>query len=1831
VRAATNLNVGERSYLYTFRQEMEAGEPVIPFYPLPFVIGATPCGGTYGKEGNPNRTTFWKDHKGTGWAVSGNGQFSMYFMYPLLVEFWWPTNYPDLLKNPGDCVPFLPNVPPTVTDRKTILANYLGTNFFKDVNYTRNDQTPAAQDIVYTTVWPENLPVLKVGETLTYAGGEYRADNPITYVSTADGDVVAQDTPGLPGVVGFAAAEVVYDDLNPVLQESLLSTRYTARVLQGLEQRIVDFPVNQFPGVLAPANRRTEVKDGKYVFVELPSSLQRRIFYDPLAGKLGVIGLLNDKDIGDPTLTASPGAVYVLEPNILTARERDILNGTAADSPFRDLAGTTWATKVNELYNLSRNPEQLNRDATPGPDAAYYVGLERKVVTDTQKRPVTTTNSFGIVSVVRDATKAAPLQALGPGLAVVANPNFLDPLDATLPAVSYVTIAENNHPSLGGSPVSLHILKVDRSQRYRGAIKTILSDNVFDENIILRHSGDFGANPEDLVFEWWYRPEDGTEACTPDGQCFRAGVDCPSSPWKLFADPSGQQGLAFYQLTLKGNPSAPEVLLADTLFFLRYRHRNEPPPTPERITWRHIPFQWAGAGNSSPRDADDDGCPDYRAQLAEGWVKRVLGAINPYEARIRDFDGDSPATYVNIIRQLGPRFEGPVALNPAKNVIENVGLIELYETIFKRARDLSIDLSTPISTPGIANALQLASTRLADFYLLLGNEAYADAVNPTIGFGSDSVDYGHLAPAIFCFQNQLASLLEEELALLRGLDDNKARPVYNRLFWNFTHAEGEAAYALNYNVTDLNNDGFIDERDAQILYPQGHGDAWGHYLNALRYTYELITHPYFNWVSRSEYLNLQDIVISVDYLDERKFAQVAAAKARAGTEIVNMTYREKYVSDPDGQWQGYADTDARRAWGFEDWAHRAGQGAYFDWITANALLPAQHPNTNLTGLAKIDRTTVQDIAVISANLVAVQTKLDEANSGNNPLGVANGALTFDVDPTFLEVGSTAQIGSRAVQGLFHFDQMFERALQALKNAKAAFDYANEIQNRLRQVASNEEEFRTDVIQQDLAYRNQLIEIFGTPYAGTIGSGKPYPPGYQGPDTMLYMYVDVREISDATVPRQTAAYRSNYVHELNSGDAKFIKGIAGLPGVPNSYLEKHAESFTGRTNASPYQSVNYTDFSDPGNPPRVPLENMILPVSAQGYTFQAPSDWGQRAAPGELQELITKMVQAEADLASAIADWDALQGEIVRQLRLVNARFDMNYDVRAALIAQIAVNTTLQATKVTASALGKYTQLTLDTIEDAEDAGEQTVPQTLPTAGLAVSPGDALSAARGAVRFFTSSAKFALRNGKIITEIVGETAEAAQEISDLLVEISKNEFEKNFEIKESLTELENKVGGEAQKRIEIFKQAQALRELSDQYRAKLAQGIRLIEERAAFNRRAAAMVQRNRYQDLAFRVSRNAALEKYRSAFDLAARYCYVAANTYDYETNLDPNDAGSPVRIIHDLIRQRTIGILNEDGQPAVGGGGLAESMAVLMANYTLLKTRMGFNNPQIEVATFSLRHESFRIPVDTNEANVAAWQAALSDPRVFRADLWQMPEFRQYCRPFTSASNGPQPGLVIEFSSSIFAGSNFFGWPLGGRDHAYDPSVYSTKIQSVGLYFEGYPADELSATPRVYLVPAGTDVIRVPTSDNLDVRLWNVKEQSVPVPMPSLAGHLNDPQWKPLTDSLPTPFGAIRRFSSFRAYGYDLAELEALGASGSSPEAEITVDTRLVARSVWNTRWLLIIPGTTLNADPVHGLRTFVHGPLLNPADDPVTGARDGNGVTDIKLVIRTYGFSGN
>jgi hypothetical protein len=60
---------------------------------------------------------------------------------------------------------------------------------------------------------------------------------------------------------------------------------------------------------------------------------------------------------------------------------------------------------------------------------------------------------------------------------------------------------------------------------------------------------------------------------------------------------------------------------------------------------------------------------------------------------------------------------------------------------------------------------------------------------------------------------------------------------------------------------------------------------------------------------------------------------------------------------------------------------------------------------------------------------------------------------------------------------------------------------------------------------------------------------------------------------------------------------------------------------------------------------------------------------------------------------------------------------------------------------------------------------------------------------------------------------------------------------------------------------------------------------------------------------------------------------------------------------------------------------------------------------------------------------------------------------------------NRPQPGLVIPFASTIEYGSNFFGWPLSGSDHADDASNFATKVRSVGVWLENYNNGALAET----------------------------------------------------------------------------------------------------------------------------------------------------------------------
>lgn len=1708
---------------YVFNYNTVAGNRINPPYPLDLIVGLFPCVNTvpgipFIPVSNIPNGTFYRDaaaqrgwhidHKGGGWVVSGGSAFDGFFYYPIQPDFYYPFAndrgaLPDSL---GDCIPWLPRFDGTPTSL-TIRGVF-------DTNAVVRTEPVA---IRYNTSWPTNVAVLKAGETLTYPGGENRADNP--------------DAPGLPGILGFASAAIVFDSLNPDMKPFPANTpdeRYSARVMAPLTERLIACSITNLPLSLRTPSVNVEVNGDEWRFTQLPPSLRKRVFFRPLAklnsaaapGVLGIRGYVNDRTLGAPDLTATPPPVYVVEPNVLTDTERQILAGLAP-------ADALWANVVTTLYRFARDPDNVG-------GTAWNVGL----------MPGT------------DPGTAAQANSLGVGLALVSNPALLV-ADTNKPPI-YVTLAENDHPSLGDAPVTLHVIQVSRLLKYRGALKAILPPNVFDEKITLRHTADFGGNVDQVAYAWWYHEEDGTVKVGD----VPGNVSAGSPPWNPVGDPNGTAGLN--QIDLNGNPT---LLLADNLFYARYRSVKAAANTPG--SWS----DWAGAANSSIRDLTGDGRPDFRPQLAMGWVKRVLDGINPYEVRVRELSkSDSPATAASLLRTLGAPYTGPVALNADKNVVENVGLIELYETVLQRARDMSVLSTPPVTSPGILSALMLASSRLSYFYSLLGNEAWDDSMDPTIGYGRAEIalDVGNLTSSRFCFENQQASLLDEELALLRGTDESLGRPVFNRLFWNFTKGEGEVAYALNYQIKDVTGDGLLDESDAMRLFPQGHGDAWGHYLSAIRKHYDLINTPGFVWQRRSEYYNLLDVVLGVDYLDERQFARTAVARARAGAEVVNLTWRSRHSEHPAARTLGYTDTDANRAWGVTEWGRRAAQAAIFDWILGNALLP--EADTTREGIERIDRTTVSELGAISSHLGTIQLTLDGSDAGLNPLGLDPDVVPFDIDPTHIDVGSTAQIGRQAVQGLSHFEQIFERAYEALRNASGALDNANIQKAQLRQVAQSADDFRIRAAAEDIEYRNRLIEIFGTPYTGQIGAGKAYPAGYQGPDYNLFMYVDVNDVNADTVP---VANRDTYFDEYVS----FYDLLADVPLEFRVDLESH---FLDDISLEGNTAVGLLGDD---------LVHLRLPALASDYAFVAPSTWGQRESTGRLQALVGEMVQVQSDLGIAVGDYDFLIKQLRDRVAMLQMRAEISSDVlsiKSTLYDDLeSLNQRIDALRTTAAVLNTGADIFNDLFTGIIDAFPKEV-------GTSVDPS---FGARLSTKIGVSILYGIARTSATLMDSSADILDNSKELVSLQAEREIDGKEMSVELRGMLYDIEELLVNEGVTRMKLFTMREQLRGLFDQYRTTLQEGVRLMEERRQANAILAAETQENRYHDVLFRTARYEAIQRYRVLYDLAQRYCYLATKAYDYETNFDPRDRASGRPFLNEIVRARTLGELGDDFP--LSGAGLAGTMARLHETFRSIEGRLGFNNFQYDQTSFSIRNEQARLKPSEDGATNQDWIDKLESARV--DDLWDVPEFRKFCRPFAPRGT-PQPGIVLRFRSAVRAGENFFGNPLGAGDSSYDPTLYATKIRAAGIRIDGYPLEELARTPGVYLIPAGLDYMSIPNSPTLALRAWNVVDQAIPSPYQLGATELGRPDWVAGLDSLSGQAGEARRFSSFRA-----------SVSEDPSEDNAFNSTRLIGRSVWNDQWVLIIPGQVLHADPNVGLDRFVES------------------VTDIRLNFETYGYSGN
>lgn len=1731
-------------------------------------------------------------------------------------------------------------------------------------NPARSGQTldPAASNvgqidepllITYRPAWPEQAPELRVAETLTLPKF------------------------GLPQVRGQTSASVIY-------QQSLAITSKPSVTLHDPTREKTaalgtpGIALTEIPGSIATTN-----SDGKTYFQGLPPHLQQRFFLDPLRGTKGALVFLGEfHDV-------IAGEDY-LDLNVLTAADLDTLQGLAASSdPMKAMWNSAIEGLRTDVETFIENPAQAGTFIVGGTEAVSSIKLAEI------SHPDTAVDSYAIT--------------------------------ATGKGTGFVTMVFGDGAAFTpeGDPVQVKVFKV-APQLYTGDLKAVASSNPLDEQVSLRHSGDFAGKPEEYEFEWrWATGAATAPAVYTTSMEIQIG-NTGTANWRIVGDPGAMRATAAQYAAVSPNslPRAvnvnpagytadeksqgiPAVILksetvvdftdgvpgdiifsaalgsldgfvlyvngqaaaaykAPVEFFteaaafsglspaglpLQFKiapsyftagvntievaiYSNADPNVQSDLNFRLEAATetdaviggsvWQAAADPEgvntniaivggspanpfggaqfvindrwftmryrPKASADNvlGTPYSRwmpPQLVEGWVKRVLAAINPFEQRVKDLNASGINTDISVLTQAGTRWEGDIALTLSN--INDVGLIEIYETVLNRAKAISIDANT--NDPDTNNALILAAGYLNDLYTLVGNEAYADAANPTISV-DDQGSAMQVNTSRFSFEGQVASSLDEELALLRGRDDFVSpgvgiAPAYNRLYWNYTRGinSGEAIYALNYNIREKAGsgtaNGVIDEADAQRMFPQGHGDAYGHYLTALTGYYKLLSNENFTWTPRAEAVTVLGQPVTVDYFDERKFAGAAGNVARAAEQVLALTWRKSYKDDPSSGWNHFRDrlpanpqTGVTRRQGLDEWASRSTQGALFHWAVANSLLPAED-NFN-TGIQKIDRTTVPEIAQLPMSAASFQTTMDNANSHLNPLGLSPSAIAFDISPADL------------TSGISHYEQISSRALVALNNAAGAFNQAAIMTGALRNQEISMDDFNTSIVEQEYAYEDALNAVFGRPYAGDIGPGKTYAQGYTGPDLFHWYIVD----------RPNNLVDTGKTFTVTLSEALEFKAFTTdkIADIVNG-LDNNTAVTTRTVTVQPSQFVQYNDVWKSGG-------------------------LGMRAESGELQDALLDAQQTYLALVQAKTNLDKEAAELRQLILVINDLVRMHEEHLSELGTSQTIVIALESVKLALETTAAALAFAAEASTDLGDTLAEFFPRSVGVSN------DATSSGRGAAMASSNVSAMILDALSIASQAgAGATGIGILKVSqDLERELTKLGFghEEKQAVQEFATAYRNLVSHSSEMMQLTIDHQRALQNVTN----VLAKGNQILAYRELFRQRAAAVVQGYRTRDVTFRLFRNEALEQYRSLFDLASRYSYLAAKSYDYETGLLGTPQGQG--IFKDIVASRSLGDL-AGGMPqlttsSLGDAGLAGSMAKLNADFSVAKGRLGINNPDQNGTVFSMRAELFRIRTDAAiTADDDAWQQTIEQH--ITANVLADPDVATYCRNIHKADGGAVPGIIIPFSTTIEHGKNFFGLDLAAGDHAYTPSNFATKIHGAGLILPGYvgmdayasggaqagaPASSdpnaLSATPYVYLIPCGFDsMLAPPLGDSGTIRSWKVEDQALPLPFNLGASAFSSTQFFSANGTLSENPWIIRKHQAFRAIS------DPSLFYGEFP-TEFT-NSRLVGRSVWNSKWKLVIPGYTLLNDEQEGLNRFAAS------------------VDDIQLFLRTYSHSGN
>ena len=285
------------------------------------------------------------------------------------------------------------------------------------------------------------------------------------------------------------------------------------------------------------------------------------------------------------------------------------------------------------------------------------------------------------------------------------------------------------------------------------------------------------------------------------------------------------------------------------------------------------------------------------------------------------------------------------------------------------------------------------------------------------------------------------------------------------------------------------------------------------------------------------------------------------------------------------------------------------------WVGEDPLVTAENCHE---GIQVIDRTTVRDLGDIVESYQSVQHQLDKADAGLNPLGMSQDTVAFDIDPVLVRNVFDAKT---------HFEQIYDRAAAAQKNAVDVFNHVNQQSQSLRRNQDSLVDFSRNIDVQERDFKHRLIEIFGYPFDGDIGPGGDYAAGYDGPDLIHFMWLDPNELNALQVPVADSDLQRVSVNLTMPSSDSF--GTALTTDGLDTFLNKI-----------------FSELDDPpdDNTTDLPSKSYLTmtanyKISRDGYGIILDEDKGQRRAIGEIQRKLAAFYQARAAYEKSVMEYE----------------------------------------------------------------------------------------------------------------------------------------------------------------------------------------------------------------------------------------------------------------------------------------------------------------------------------------------------------------------------------------------------------------------------------------------------------------------------------------------------------------------------------------------------------------------------------------------------------------